>query len=169
MTLGDFFTVCSKNPAILIFYLTAVPLTALLALVFGRGQGRQTPWKYLYSFLVYLTCLPGMFAIVLTLYLILFEQRSILDINLYTQVLPVISMVITLFLIRKNVALEHVPGFGRLSGLLLTLFAFVTLMWVLERTRIFAITIIPFVWAIIIFIAIVGIAALGIRRMGARH
>jgi hypothetical protein len=167
MTLGDFFRISSENPSVLMFYMIAVPLTALLALILGRGEGHLTPWKYLYSILVYLTCIPGIFAITLSIYLFLFERRSIMDTNVYTQIVPVLSMVVTLLLIRKNVSLDVVPGFGRLSGLIMIITAVIALLWILDRMRILAITIIPFSWFLIIFMVIILIAIIGVKRMKA--
>lgn len=167
MTLGDFFAACSENPAILVFLMTAIPLTALLALVLGQGQGHLSPWKYLYSFLVYLTSVPGIFAVTLTIYLLVVERQSIMDTNIYTQIVPVVSMVVTLWLIRRNVPLRLVPGFGKLSGLLLVITAVITVLWILYRTRILAITFIPLVWVLVIFVVIVLVAITGVRRMKA--
>jgi hypothetical protein len=93
MTLGDFFNICAENPAVLIFYALALPLTALLALMFGRGEGHLSPWKYLYSVLIYLACIPGIFAITLSLYVCLFEQHSFMDTKVYTLILPVVSVI----------------------------------------------------------------------------
>lgn len=165
MTLGDFFRLTSENPALLMFYMIAVPLTALLAWIFGKGEGHVSPWKYLYSVLVYLTCIPGIFAITLSIYLFLFERRSILELNVYTQIVPVISMIVTLFLIRRNVSLAVVPGFGKLSGLLMMITVVIALLWILDRMRIFAITVIPFIWVLVLFLLIVLVAIVGIRRM----
>lgn len=165
MTLGDFFRICSENPAFLMFYMIAVPLTALLAWMFGKGEGHISPWKYLYSVLVYLTCIPGIFAVTLSIYMFLFERRSILDTNIYTQIVPVISMIVTLILIRRNVSLDVVPGFGKLSGLLLIITAVIVLFWILDRMRIFAITFIPFIWIIVLFLVIVLVAIIGVRRL----
>ena len=143
----------------------AVPLTALLAWILGKGEGHISPWKYLYSVLVYLTCIPGIFAITLSIYMFLFERRSILDTNIYTQIVPVLSMILTLILIRRNVSLDMVPGFGKLSGLLLIISAVIVLLWILDRMRIFAITFIPFVWIIVLFLMIVLVAIVGVRRL----
>ena len=111
MTLGDFFNVLSKDPSIIIFYNVAVPTTALLSLYFGKGYGHVSPWKYLYTTLIYLACIPGIFAISLSLYVFLFERRSILDANIYVHILPVLSMIFTLWLIRQNVRLRDIQGF----------------------------------------------------------
>ena len=74
MTLGEFFELCSNNPSFVIFYFAAVPLTAFLALLLSRGKGGESPWKYLYAILIYLVCVPGIFALTLNAYLFLFEN-----------------------------------------------------------------------------------------------
>ncbi|HLF64703.1 MAG TPA: hypothetical protein VI603_13155, partial [Saprospiraceae bacterium] len=101
----------------------------------------------------------------LSIYLFLFERRSILETNIFTQIVPVISMVITLILIRRNVSLDDVPGFGKLSGLLLIITAVIALFWILDRMRIFAITFIPFIWIVALFLLIMLVVIVGIRRL----
>lgn len=165
MTLGDFFQALSENPAIVCFLFVSMPLTAFLASIFGKNEGAASPWKELYSFLVYLTCIPGIFAITLNVYLFLFERQLINDINLYTQVLPIISMVLTLWLIRKNVRLDQVPGFEKLGGLIMILFALIVFLWILEKTHIFAITIIPFSYFVILFIVLLVGIRFGWKRI----
>lgn len=165
MTLGDFFQALSDNPTIVCFLFISVPLTAFLASIFGKEEGAKSPWKELYSILVYLTCIPGIFAVTLNVYLFLFERQRVNDVNLYTQILPIISMVLTLWLIRKNVKLDQVPGFGQLGGLIMILFALIALMWILEKTHIFAFTIIPFSYFVFIFIAILVGIRFGWKRM----
>jgi len=85
MTLQDFFDMLSQNPAIILFYFAAIPLTAFLAGVFGKGEGHLTPWKELYCFLSYATAIPAIFAITLNVYLFLFEKQPIMQTNIYTQ------------------------------------------------------------------------------------
>ena len=158
MTLQDFFDACANNPSIILFYFIAVPLTALLAGIFGKGEGHTSPWKYLYSTLVYLASVPGIFGITLSVYLFLFERQSIMDTNLYTQIIPVLSMIITLFIIKNNVDLEKIPGFGKLSALLVIIAIVLSLMWILDKTHIFAITVIPFMYVVIMLVLLfVGI------------
>jgi len=165
MTLGDFFQALSDNPTVVCFLFVSVPLTAFLASIFGKNEGAATPWKELYTVLVYLTCIPGIFAITLNVYLFLFERQSVNDVNLYTQVLPIISMVLTLWLIRKNVKLDQVPGFEKLGGLIMILFALIVFMWILEKTHIFAITIIPFSYFVILFVVLLVGIRFGWKRM----
>jgi hypothetical protein len=164
MTLGEFFALCGENPRLLLGYFLLIPLIALLALLFSKGQGHTSPWKYLYTVLIYLVCLPGIFAVTLSVYLFLFERRSIMDINIYTQVLPIVSMLATILLIRKQVDLDLVPGFDRLSGLFTIISILMVIMWVLDKTHIYAITFMPFY--VVILILVVGFLLL---RAGFRN
>ena len=95
MTLGEFFEHCNQNPGLLLGFFVLIPLVALLALFFSKGQADKNSLKYLYSVLIYLVAIPGIFAVTLSVYLFLFERRSIMDTNLYTQVIPVVSMLAT--------------------------------------------------------------------------
>ena len=164
MTVGELFDSLSQNPVLVLFFFIIIPLTAYLAFLFGKGEGNDKPWKYLYSTLVFLTCIPGIFAVTLNIYLFLFERISIFDANIYTQVIPILSMILTLWLIRKNVCFEDIPGFGKLHGLILVIGAILTIMWVLDRTRIIVFTILPFHWVLLIFLGLLALIYFGWKR-----
>lgn len=165
MTLGDFFNYLSQHPSMVLFYFLALPITAALALVFGRGEGHISPWKYLYSALIYLSAIPGIFAITLNVYLFLFERQSIMQANIFTQILPVLIMLVTFFLVRRNVDFEQIPGFGKISGLICIITALIVLMWILEKTHIIAITFLPFHIVLIIFAVLLIAVVFGWRRL----
>jgi hypothetical protein len=165
MTLNEFFEACGNNPALLLAYFMLVPLVALLALFFSGGQGHLSPWKYLYTVLIYLVALPGIFAITLSIYLFLFERRSIMDTNIYTQVLPIVSMLFTFILIRKQVDLDLVPGFGKLSGLVTIIAVLMVIMWIIDKTHIYSITVMPFYVVILILIAGFLLIRMGLSRL----
>jgi hypothetical protein len=165
MTLNDLFNLIADHPGWILTYLLFIPLTAFIAGVIGKGEGHLSPWKYLYSTLVFLICIPGIFAISLNVYLFLFERQSILDSNLYTQVLPVISMIITLLLIRSSVDLDRIPGFDKLGGLILVLISVFAIMWIVDRTRLLIFSYLPFSYAIIFFIVLLVLLLLGWRRL----
>ena len=155
MTLGQFLQLLADNPTVPLFFYIALPLTAFLASIFGKGEGHVSPWKYMYTIVVYMACIPGIFAFTLNIYLLLFERRSILDTDIFTQILPIVCMVITMWLVKRNVDYDDIPGFGKLSGLILMLSGLITLLWICEKMRIFAITIIPFHYFIILFIILI--------------
>ncbi len=149
MTLQEFFDMLSQNPAIILFYFGAIPLTAFLASVFGKGEGHLTPWKELYSFLSFAVAIPGLFAVILNVYLFLFEKQPILETNIYTQILPILVMFITFWLIQRNVPIALIPGYDKLSGLLMVVFPIMAIMWMLDRFRIIAFTYMPFHYVLI--------------------
>lgn len=168
MTLREFFQLLAANPEILIFFFIACPLTALLASWLGKGEGHISPWKYMYSALVYIICIPGIFAVTLNFYVFLFERQSIFEMDIWTQILPVVSMILTLLLIRKNVSFDQVPGFGKIHGLMLMIGAILVLLWLVDRTRIIAISFIPFYQVIVGFLILLGIAMIGWKRFSGR-
>lgn len=165
MTLREFFDLLAQNPEILLFFFVVCPLTALLSWWLGKGEGHISPWKYLYAFLVYLVCIPGIFAVTLNIYLFLFERQSVFDTDIYTQILPIISMVATLMLIRQNVSFDAIPGFGKISAFMVIVACTLTIMWLADRTRIIAISFVP-VWQVIAgFLALLALIMLATRRI----
>lgn len=165
MTLGDLFVILNKNPVIVLFYFTSIPLSAYLAYLLGRDDGHLSPWKYLYSTLVYLIAVPGLFAITLSIYLFLFENRSILDTDLIIQVVPILSMVLTLWLIRLNVSFDLIPGFKKLSGLITVILVVLIFMWVVDRMRFIVFTRMSFTTVIVILVAMIIGLRWGWRRV----
>ena len=164
MTLGEFFELCGRNPVLLLGFFAGVPLIALLAWLFSKGEGHLSPWKYLYAVLIYLVAIPGIFAVTLSVYLFLFERRSIMDTNIFTQVLPIVSMLATFILIRRQVDLDLVPGFGKLSGLTTLLGVLIAIMWVIDKTHIYSITFMPFYAVILILVAGILLIRWGLKR-----
>lgn len=151
MTLREFFDYLSQNPVIVMAFFLGIPFTALLAGFFGKGEGHLSPWKYLYSTLIYFVCVPGIFAAALAVYLFLFERGGdILNVNLLTQVLPIVSMILTLAIIRRNTSFEHIPGFGKLSNLMLMIASVFVLMYFLDRLYLVAWVNVPVQYLVLI-------------------
>ena len=154
MTLQEFFNLLADHPFWIVSYFLLVPFTALLASIMGKGEGHLEPWTYLYSFLIYMVCIPGIFAVTLSVYLFVFERRSIFQTDIYTQILPIFSMVATLLLIRKNVDLNDVPGFDKITGFIMMIFALFAIFWVLDKTHIWVVSFMPFWQGILMFIGL---------------
>ena len=165
MTLKEFFDLLGQMPTLVLSYFFLIPLTALLAWLLGRGEGHMTPWKYLYSFLVFLICIPGVFSVTLDLYLFLFEKQSIFDANLYTQILPILSMGLTLMLIRQNVSFDDIPGFGKIGGLITLISIILIFMWFMDRTKIYVFSYMPFQTVLFIFVGLFVAARWGTKRL----
>lgn len=154
MTLQELFQLIANNPAYILFFFFALPFTAFVAGVLGKGEGHLPPWRYLYSTLIYLAAVPGIFAITLNIYLFLFERRSVMDTDIYTQLLPIVCMIATLLIIRRNVDLDLIPGFDKLSGLITIVAAALAIMWFVDRTRIWMISFVRFEYVLGIFVVL---------------
>ncbi len=154
MTLEELFQQIAENPAYIIFYFSIIPFAAFLAGLLGKGEGHMSPWKYLYSALIFLVSVPGIFSVTLSVYFFLFEKRPIMQTDVFTQIIPVLSMVITLLAIRKNVNLDYIPGFDKMSGLITMITASLAIMWFIDRTRIWVVSYVRFEVVIGFFIAV---------------
>lgn len=165
MTLQEFFNLISDHPFWILGYFAIIPLLAFIFGWIGKGEGHLKPWKQIYSILIYLVSVPGIFAITLSVYLFLFEHQSVMQTNLYTQILPVISMFVTLSIIRKNVPFDYIPGFDKISGLIMMITATLMIMWFVDRTRIWVVSFLPFQYVLLIFVALFLIIRLGWSRI----
>jgi len=62
MTLEELFAVMSSAPIPVLLIFAFPPVDALaLRFIHGKYRGGEAPWKYFYTVLVYLSCIPGMF------------------------------------------------------------------------------------------------------------
>jgi hypothetical protein len=137
MTTRELIDQADQHPVALAAALAAPPLFSLVVgRLHGRGQGGAEPWNYAYAVLVYLACVPGMFASVLTAYTLFFSRENLLDTNLLVYFLPIVSMIVTLVLVRKSVAFDEVPGFDRLSGLMVMVGCSFAIALAIQKTKI---------------------------------
>jgi hypothetical protein len=165
MTLQDLFDNIADNPTFIIIYFIAIPLLTALFAWIGHGEANRSPWKYIYSTLIYLSSVPGIFAITVSVYTFLFVRTSFLNVNVLVYFLPVISMVATFMILKRVVNLDEIPGFGKLSGLLMTIFAIILVMFILDRTRIIAFVMIPVQYLILIMVLLFFMFRIGMKRV----
>ena len=165
MTLQQLIDQLGGKPEWLLAYFSALPLIALLAGLMAKNEGHLSPWKYLYSVLIYGVCVPGIFAVALNVYLFLFERRSIFQFDVYTQILPFFVMLLTLWIISRNVPFQYIPGFDKISGLVLMIFATISLMWIVDRTRIVVFSYLRFEYVLGIFAALLLLMLYGWKRL----
>jgi hypothetical protein len=137
MTIRELIQVADRYPIVLAaaFALPLV-LTWVCGQLHGKGRGGTSPWKYLYSVLIYAVCVPGLLSGVVTAYTLFFTRENLLDASLIVYFVPVVAMVVTLVLIRKNVSFDDVPGFGRLSGLMVMIGCSFALALAIDKTHI---------------------------------
>ncbi|MCP4218446.1 MAG: hypothetical protein GY765_27670 [bacterium] len=138
MTIQDLIVLLSKHQTTLLIIFAAIPFCAFLGgLMQGPTPCDKSNARYLYSVLVYLSCIPGMFSTVLTGYSVFFLRASILNINLFIYILPIISMIATLMIISRKASFDHIPGFQRIWGFMLMIAVSFTVAFILYRTVIF--------------------------------
>jgi hypothetical protein len=122
--------------ALLGLFLVAPAAAWLCGWAHGRGNGGKPPWNYIYSVLVYLACVPGTFAAVLTCYSLFFTRENLLDVNPLVYFLPIVALVVTLVFIRKNVSFDEVPGFERIEGLMVMIACSFGVALAIQKTNI---------------------------------
>lgn len=138
MTIREFISLADNHPMVLCAaFVLPIMLAWICSLLHGRDRGGHSPWKYFYSVLVYSVCVPGLFSSVVTAYTLFFSRENLLDVNLLVYFVPVVSMIATLVIIRKQVSFDDVPGFDRLSGLMVMIGCSFGVMLAIDKTRIF--------------------------------
>lgn len=166
MTLQEFFKLLADNPMYIILYFMLIPFTALVvAWITNDDESHLSPWKYIYSSLIYLVSVPGIFAVTLSVYLFLFERRSIMETDVFTQILPVLSMVATIAIIRKDVDLDYIPGFDKLGGFLTMVAGLLALMWIVDRTHLVVFSYIPFQYVLLTIAILLFLIHYGWKRI----
>jgi len=144
MTLSQLFNAISENPWPIAIYFMMLPIAAWLIGIAAHGSREVKLWGYVYAVLVYAVCIPGIFAVTLNIYLFLFERQSIWQANIVLQFLPIMSMALTLMLIKSKIPFKLIPGFGKLSGFMTLIAALIGVMWFMDRINLVAWTYVPF-------------------------
>ena len=138
MSVDQILAFLDQQAILISIYFAAIPLISLLLRVLhGKEGGGRSPWKYVYSVIIYLACVPGIVALVLTLYSVLFVRRNLLSMNIVFYFLPLVSMLLTLAIIRKSVMFDEIPGFKKLYGLFALILLSSLTVFILDRLRIF--------------------------------
>lgn len=164
MSLGELLAYIGRHPEYVLYYFIFLMLVVYLLGIFGRSKGHTAPYKYIYAALIYLICVPGIFSVALLAYLFLFERKSIYEVDLIAQVLPIVVMVVSIFQIRRNVNLDDIPGFDKLSGLVLIIVFALGLMWIIDRLRLVAFSFIPFQYVLLVFAGLLVGLRFAIKR-----
>ena len=137
MTLSDLITILESHNLFVLVGMLALPLLAYLYIVLtGSVKSLYSPHKYVYAVIVYLACVPGIFAAVLTAYTFFFLQENLLMVNAAVYFLPIFSMTGTLVLLSRKIDLDAVPGFDRLRGLMIILGLTFIISFLLIRLRV---------------------------------
>lgn len=164
MTARELVDVAARHPAVLAALGLLPPLAAFVArLMHAPRGGGVAPWRYLYAVLIYLVCVPGVGAAVLTGYTLFFTRESLIDKDLLVYVLPIVSMAVTLALIAKAASFDDIPGFDRLSGLITLVAVTFVILLVIHKTFVGI-----FFGASITMLFVIGAFLFALLKWGAR-
>ena len=137
MTVADLINLLSSYSKQVIALFCFIPAFSFIyGKIHAPGKGVLAPHKYIYSVLIYSSCVPGMLAAIIVGYSVFFLRTNLLEVNFFIYFLPIISLVVTLVIIRKNVELDDIPGFDRLVGLCTLLGITFVLTLLIMKTRI---------------------------------
>ncbi len=122
----------------LLIYFCVPPLLALLLWPVTREIWRaKPPLSYLYSLLVYLVAIPGVFSLILLGYSVFFLHQNLLEVNALFYFLPGLSMLMTLIIIGRSVSFGDLPAVDHIIGLITVLgITFLAVLFI-YKTRIF--------------------------------
>lgn len=127
-----------NNPIIWFIFFASLPLIAFITGFFHRRtRGEQTQLRYVYSVLTYVSTIPGTLSMSLIGYSIFFTRSNLLDVNAIAYFLPLLSMLVTLLVIGKQAEFSELPGFDKLSGLIVLLLVTFGIVLLIFKTRIF--------------------------------
>lgn len=165
MTLTDFQYFAATHSGQVIFYFAVIPFAAMLAGWMEADEAHLPPWNYLYSCLLYLTAIPAIVSIALTVYHWLFERGSIMEVDLMLLLLPIGSFILTAFIIKTQVPLRVLPWFGGLGGMVIMIVATVAIIWVIDRTRLVNFSLVKVQYLVLIFLGLLSLIRMSWRRV----
>lgn len=133
MTISECIHWVSLHPNPVLIYMIIVPALAFIVALFFDKTGHQSPGKYLFSILIYASTLPGVLSIVLSGYDLFILRTDLKNVNMLVYFLPIISMGFTLAIINRVVEMSKIPGFKRLSGLMMIIAVTSIIVFILQR------------------------------------
>ncbi len=165
MTVKELFDFIGNNPNYILIYFIGIPILAGITGMLGDDKCNRSPWKEFFMIIIFAVMIPGLFALFFNLYMFLFENNSILNYDIFIQILPVISMIATILIIRKYVSFNEIPGFDKISGLIIVISGLIFFLWVVDRFRIIAFTYMPIQYFLIIFILLIIAINWGLKKL----
>jgi len=125
----------SLHSPFVIIYLTILPLLSSALSYFANSIKMKKSVRRLISILLHLSVIPGMFSSALVFYTLFIVKGNLLAVNALLYFAPIISMFVLIVLIKRKLSLNVLPGFNRLSGMMLMMFISCFIVLLLYRFR----------------------------------
>lgn len=169
MTLQDLFNSIDNNPTILLAYFILLPVVNFIAVRMSGDEKYQPTWRYFFSGAIYAACIPGILAATLLVYSLVVDRQSLLNLNLYVYFLPIVSMIVTLLILRSQLDLNRIPGFSNISGLIMMLVATFIVILIIQKTRIWVVFVGNIWYLVGLFVVLFVLIKIGWERMTAKR
>lgn len=137
MSINDLIVLVSKCTLEVAIYFVSLPVVTFCMLLIYKRTSQLNWGDYLLSVFVYLASIPGIISLSLIFYTLFIIKGNLLEVNALIYFLPVVSMGIVFGLIARKTDFDHLPGFGRLSGLMLMLLLTCIVILLLQRLYFF--------------------------------
>ena len=85
-------------------------LSLIIGFIHGQENGYNPPWNYIYSLISYISIFTGLLWVATLMYSLIFLLTYTTIYNLIICIIPIVSMILTLILIKIRVHWEDVPG-----------------------------------------------------------
>lgn len=133
MTIQDLIDWFNGNHYITLGYFAIIILlTVIVVSIINTNNAKAL--KYVMSAIVYAVTIPGVLAVILVLYALLMQRSNILNVGIVTYFVPIVAMVITLMILNKKVLMRNIPGFDKLSSLILMIGIAFGIIFILQKT-----------------------------------
>ena len=146
----------------------ALPLLAFFFTLLYKRAAKNALIESVFSAIIYLSAIPGVFACILIFYLLFFTGTNLLNVDMVYSFLPIISMGLVFGIIGKNARFDDLPGFGRLTGLMLLIAIVSGVTLAIYKLRIFVGFFASIEALIGIAVAVFVLFKIGLARLGGR-
>lgn len=163
MTIQDLINWISDHHYYILGYFIAIIVLAIIMSSILNQKNIGTV-KYILSALVYGVVIPGMLAVFLLLYNILFLNTSILQIGIVAYFLPILAMVLTIIILNRKVKMSKLPGFNSLSSLFIMITIAFGVIFILQRTYFGVLILGSFTHILIVFVVLIVILRIAWAR-----
>ncbi len=135
MTIDELIKSITQDTVALFFFFLILPIVAFLAASMSQNKGHQPPFNYVLSGLIYTSAVPGVLSLSFWGYAMLYGQQSLIELPFTVYYMPLISMLLTFYLIGRSISIKALPWFGALYELMILMaivFCFILFLMHLE-------------------------------------
>ena len=158
MTINEFLTLIGPHPFILYYYAFSMILSIVMGRYFLSRMGHPRIWNYFFSLLLYVMSVLGMFSLILFAYQWITNSFVIAQVEV---LIPFLTMIVALWLIRSRVNVSLLTGFGSYKAFYIVLFSIALCTFLLDETGLLFI----FDWPLYLFMLFLVVITLVIQRL----